>query len=138
MLEAAAAYVRRRHWVVFSLVALFVAVDFGRWLFQSASLPLGVGLPLEITNVVAIFYLLGRRDFFGYTAVAALIILYFSSSAIWLGISIGKRIAYAFVEPRPGIENCFRIAEVIVSILTLIALLALWPPLYMRRVERDS
>jgi hypothetical protein len=39
MLEAVAAYVRRKQWVVFSLVTLFVDVDFGRWLFQSASLP---------------------------------------------------------------------------------------------------
>ena len=137
MLGALGEYVRRKQWVVFSLVALFVAVDFGRWLFQSASLPLGVGLPLEIANVVAVFYLLARRDFFGYTAVAALVVLYLSSSAIWLGISIGNfGIAYAFGEPRPGIENYFRVAEVIVSIPVLISVLALWEPLYTQRVKR--
>ena len=137
MLEAVAEYVRRKQWVVFSLVALFVAVDFGRWLFQSASLPLGVGLPLEIANVVAIFYLLGRRDFFGYTAVAALVILSLFSSAIWLGISIENYgIVYAFGEPRQGIKNYFRVAEVIVSIPTLIAVLPLREPLYAARSER--
>jgi hypothetical protein len=137
MLEAVTEYVKRRQWVVFSLVALFLAIDFGRWLFQSATLPLGVGLPLVIANVVAIFYLVGRRDFFGYTAAAALVILSLSSSAIWLGVSVEKfGIAYAFGEPRPGIENYFRVAEVIVSIPTLIALLAVWRPLYTKRVQQ--
>jgi hypothetical protein len=137
MLEAVATYVRRNQRVVFWLVALFLAVDFGRWLFQSATLPLGIGLALEIANVIAIFYLLGRRDFFGYTAAGALVILSLFSSAIWLGVSVEKfGIAYAFGEPRPGIENYFRIAEVIVSIPTLIALLAVWRPLYTKRVQQ--
>jgi len=129
-------YVRRRHWVVFLLVALFVAVDFGRWLFQSASLPLGVGLVVEISYLVATFYLLRRRDFFGYTVIAVGVVLALSSAAMWLAIFVNKfGIAYAFGYPRLGIENYFRVAEITVSIPTLIAVLALWRPLYRERAE---
>ena len=137
MFGAVGEYVRRKQWVVFSLVALFVAVDFGRWLFQSASLfPGGFGLVIEISYLVAAFYLLSRRDFFGYTVIAVGVVLALSSAAMWLAIFVNNfGIAYAFGEPRLGIENYFRVAEIIVSIPTLIALLAVWRPLYRERAE---
>ena len=126
MFGAVAEYVRRTQWVVFSLVGLFVAVDFGRWLFQSASVfPAGFGVVVEISYLIATFYLLRRRDFFGYTVIAVGVVLALSSAAMWLAIFVNNfGIAYAFGEPRLGIENYFRVAEIIVSIPTLIALLA--------------
>ena len=55
---------------------------------------------------------------------------------MWLAIFVNNfGIAYAFGEPRLGIENYFRVAEIIVSIPTLIGVLALWRPLYRERVE---
>jgi hypothetical protein len=136
MLETVAAYVRRKQWVVFSLVTLFVAVDLGRWLFQSASLPLGLGLPLAIANIVAILYLLRRRDFLGYTVIAAGIILALAAAAMWLAIFTKDfGIDYAFGDTRLGIENYFRVVLIIVSIPTLSALFAVWRPLCRERAE---
>jgi hypothetical protein len=136
MLEAVTAYVRRKQWVMFSLVALFLAVDFGRWLFQPASSIPGFGLALEIASVVAAFYLLSRRDFFGYTVIAVGVVLALFSAAMWLVIFINNfGVAYAFGYPRLGIENYFRVALIIVSIPTLSALFAVWQPLYRERAE---
>jgi hypothetical protein len=144
MLEAVAAYVRRRHWVVFSLVALFVVVDFGRWLLAPAfmlpgsgpAVDLAFGIAVELAYVAAIFYSLRSRDFWGYTVVAALIILSLSSAAMWLGIYIKEfGITSTFEHSTWGIKNDFRVAQIIVSIPTLVAVLALWRPLYRERSE---
>jgi hypothetical protein len=64
------------------------------------------------------------------------VIIGFSSSVMWLGISIKEfGTALAFGDPTHGIENYFRLAEVIVSIPTLMALWPEWRPLYAERTE---
>ena len=80
--------------------------------------------------------MLRRRDFWGYTVIVAAVIMGLSASAMWLGIFVKEfGVAFAFGEPRLGIENYFRAAEVIVSIPTLMALWPEWRPVYRERVE---
>lgn len=147
MLGVVGEYVQRRHWVVFSLVALFSAVDFGRWLFapgfvlpsSGPAVDLAFGLAVELIYIAMIFSLLNQRDFFGYSFVAALLGLGLFSAAMNLVVFIVDfGMAYSFGDPRHAIVNCFRIGVVLVSIPALIAVLALWWPLYRKRVERHG
>ena len=119
MLEAVAAYVRRKQWVVFSLVALFVAIDFCRWIFAPAfllpgsgpALDLFFGLAAELIYIAIIFYMLNLRDFFGYSFAAALVGLGLFSAATNLVVFIVDfGMAYSFGDPRHAIANYFRVA----------------------------
>jgi hypothetical protein len=140
MMEAVAAYVRRKQWVVFSLVALCVAVDFARGLAQAFHLYNGSGLAadlgIKIFYLAAIFYSLRSRDFLGYTIVTAAVFIGLFSSAAWLVFNIEAfGIAFSFGDSYHAFENYSRIALVIVSIPTLIALYSVWRPLYRERSE---
>ena len=143
MLQRVSKFVREVHWIVFGHVALWAVVDFGRGLVEASILYSGFALVahicLKLFYLAVVFYLLSRQDFWGYTFIAVAVITGFSSSAIWLGISIKEfGTALAFGDPRHGIESYFRAAEIIVSIPTLMALWPEWWPLYTERTETQK
>ncbi len=100
MLEAVTAYVRRKRWVVVSLVvfwgAIYCANDVAISFHSYSGFVLILDLLLDGCFVAWIAYSIRQPDFWGYTIVSAAIILIAFSSALWFAIHIRDFGSFAF------------------------------------------
>src|SRR5271166_6115990 len=133
MLGAIGEYVRRRHWVVLLLVALWVAIfcanDFALSFRSDRGFGLTLDLLLEGCFIAWIVYSIMRPDFWAYIIVSAAIVLTTIASALWFAIHIKDVESFAFGHSYRAFDYYSRLALTVVSIPTLIALFAVWRPL---------